>query len=210
MSGAKRLDNLNPKVHETKTRDHRRGSLSCEDVEDLDALEIFDYIRDINDPEHPYTLEQLNVVQEELIKVNQRLIGFDFCSSGRFGGRRDADRRRFVHTHNSTLLVGCADWTLDCDQIATVVGRKRENLRAHHTRNSLNGVGYQSTISGQGASECGAGESERYGHRESLLETYGINFSFRLYVFLAYTFFVANSTARSNSWPPTFGVFWPK
>ncbi|KAI6204369.1 Mitotic spindle-associated MMXD complex subunit MIP18 [Aphelenchoides besseyi] len=70
MSGAKRLDNLNPKVHETKTRDHRRGSLSCENAEDLDALEVFDYIRDINDPEHPYTLEQLNVVQEELIKVD--------------------------------------------------------------------------------------------------------------------------------------------
>ncbi|KAK6043653.1 ribosomal RNA large subunit methyltransferase J, partial [Cooperia oncophora] len=33
--------------------------------------EIFDLIRDINDPEHPYTLEQLNVVQEELIRVQK-------------------------------------------------------------------------------------------------------------------------------------------
>lgn len=31
--------------------------------EPIDAAEIFDHIRDINDPEHPYTLEQLNVVQ---------------------------------------------------------------------------------------------------------------------------------------------------
>ena len=43
---------------------------SDESVEDpIDSWEIFDLIRDINDPEHPYTLEQLNVVQEELIKV---------------------------------------------------------------------------------------------------------------------------------------------
>ncbi|ETN72914.1 hypothetical protein NECAME_18619, partial [Necator americanus] len=41
-----------------------------ESVEDpVDALEVFELIRDINDPEHPYTLEQLNVVQEELIHV---------------------------------------------------------------------------------------------------------------------------------------------
>lgn len=41
-----------------------------ENVEDpIDSWEIFDLIRDINDPEHPYTLEQLNVVQEELIRV---------------------------------------------------------------------------------------------------------------------------------------------
>ncbi|PIO69450.1 hypothetical protein TELCIR_08718 [Teladorsagia circumcincta] len=43
-----------------------------ESVEDpIDALEIFELIRDINDPEHPYTLEQLNVVQEELIRVQK-------------------------------------------------------------------------------------------------------------------------------------------
>jgi hypothetical protein len=28
------------------------------------------HIRDITDPEHPYTLEQLNVVKEEQIAVN--------------------------------------------------------------------------------------------------------------------------------------------
>jgi metal-sulfur cluster biosynthetic enzyme len=38
-------------------------------VDALDAREIFDLIRDINDPEHPLTLEQLNVVQEALINV---------------------------------------------------------------------------------------------------------------------------------------------
>ena len=35
----------------------------------IDNWEVFEHIRDINDPEHPYTLEQLNVVQPELINV---------------------------------------------------------------------------------------------------------------------------------------------
>lgn len=49
----------------------KKLSFRDENVEDpIDAWEIFDLIRDINDPEHPYTLEQLNVVQEELIQVH--------------------------------------------------------------------------------------------------------------------------------------------
>lgn len=38
--------------------------------EPIDAAEIFEHIRDITDPEHPYSLEQLNVVEEELISVD--------------------------------------------------------------------------------------------------------------------------------------------
>lgn len=38
--------------------------------EQIDAAEIFEHIRDITDPEHPYSLEQLNVVEEELITVD--------------------------------------------------------------------------------------------------------------------------------------------
>lgn len=37
--------------------------------EPIDSLEIFEHIRDITDPEHPYTLEQLHVVSEEAIDV---------------------------------------------------------------------------------------------------------------------------------------------
>ena len=44
-----------------------------DDVEDaFTAQEIFDLIRSINDPEHPLTLEQLNVVQLENIKMNEK------------------------------------------------------------------------------------------------------------------------------------------
>lgn len=40
-------------------------------IEDpIDAREIFDLIRDIKDPEHPLTLEELNVVREEQIQID--------------------------------------------------------------------------------------------------------------------------------------------
>ena len=35
----------------------------------IDAREIFSHIKDINDPEHPYSLEQLAVVSEENVRV---------------------------------------------------------------------------------------------------------------------------------------------
>jgi hypothetical protein len=38
--------------------------------EPIDASEVFDYLRDITDPEHPYSLEQLNVVAEDLLQVD--------------------------------------------------------------------------------------------------------------------------------------------
>lgn len=71
--GVERLENANPLVFSVKSRDRSDTKDSMdESVEDpIDALEIFDLIRDINDPEHPYTLEQLNVVQEELIRVER-------------------------------------------------------------------------------------------------------------------------------------------
>jgi len=39
-------------------------------VDVIDAREVFDIIRDINDPEHPLTLEELNVVEEDKITVD--------------------------------------------------------------------------------------------------------------------------------------------
>lgn len=36
----------------------------------IDSREIFDLLRGILDPEHPHSLEELSVVQEELITCN--------------------------------------------------------------------------------------------------------------------------------------------
>jgi hypothetical protein len=58
-------DNAAPTIFAVKTRSRELTAKDFdESIEDpIDSLEVFDYIRDINDPEHPYTLEQLNVVQ---------------------------------------------------------------------------------------------------------------------------------------------------
>uniref|UniRef100_A0A0N4Z6H1 FeS_assembly_P domain-containing protein n=1 Tax=Parastrongyloides trichosuri TaxID=131310 RepID=A0A0N4Z6H1_PARTI len=66
------LDNVAPKVYDIKDRAYATNlhNLALLDDEPISAEEVFEYIRDINDPEHPYTLEQLNVVQEELILVD--------------------------------------------------------------------------------------------------------------------------------------------
>ena len=38
----------------------------------FDSLEVFEMLRHLNDPEHPLTLEQLNVVRLEDIEVDDR------------------------------------------------------------------------------------------------------------------------------------------
>ncbi|AAZ12843.1 protein of unknown function DUF59, putative [Trypanosoma equiperdum] len=44
----------------------------CEDVRDpIDGLEIYELIRTIRDPEHPNTLEELQVVDPKLISVDE-------------------------------------------------------------------------------------------------------------------------------------------
>lgn len=64
------LDNAAPQVHAKAARRVTVPTDLDEDVADaFDAREIFDLIRDINDPEHPLTLEQLNVVEEDKITV---------------------------------------------------------------------------------------------------------------------------------------------
>lgn len=42
----------------------------CHNLTHRTHLLLLQHIRDITDPEHPYSLEQLNVVEEDLITVN--------------------------------------------------------------------------------------------------------------------------------------------
>jgi len=46
--------------------------------EPLTHEEVFTYVRHINDPEHPLTLEQLRVAQEDLIKVEGSHVDIHF------------------------------------------------------------------------------------------------------------------------------------
>ncbi|CAF1904271.1 hypothetical protein HID58_046872 [Brassica napus] len=78
------LINENPTVYERKERRVRTDSTNSDEfsVEPIDQLEIFDilffdfafinihHIRDIRDPEHPYSLEQLKVLTEDSVEVD--------------------------------------------------------------------------------------------------------------------------------------------
>ncbi|EFJ26228.1 hypothetical protein SELMODRAFT_98012 [Selaginella moellendorffii] len=76
------LQNANPVIHERKATRRQRPSIGDESAaEEIDALEVFDILflgldriwpRDIRDPEHPYSLEQLNVLAEEGIEVDDK------------------------------------------------------------------------------------------------------------------------------------------
>lgn len=63
MSGKERLENANPHIFAKSDQRIESPSDWDDDVYDpFDAREIFDLVRSIRDPEHPLTLEQLNVV----------------------------------------------------------------------------------------------------------------------------------------------------
>lgn len=65
------LINANPVVHAKKERVARNEDPHADDA--VDPLEIYDHVRDIRDPEHPYSLEQLSVLSEESITVDEKL-----------------------------------------------------------------------------------------------------------------------------------------
>ncbi|AQK45848.1 Protein AE7 [Zea mays] len=71
------LINANPIIHEKKERRARQAPETTDEnaAEPIDQLEIFDillndFFKYIKDPEHPYSLEQLNVVTEDSIELN--------------------------------------------------------------------------------------------------------------------------------------------
>ncbi|KAK9765207.1 MIP18 protein galla-2 [Basidiobolus ranarum] len=67
------LINANPVIHAPKTKVERVFRLEEEDEstqDPFDEQEIFELIKNINDPEHPLTLEQLNVVQQDHVHVD--------------------------------------------------------------------------------------------------------------------------------------------
>lgn len=75
MSGGTRLENANPVIFQRSGERVLTANDEDEDVHDpIDDREIFDLIRSINDPEHPLSLEELNVVEQVRVKVCTFLI----------------------------------------------------------------------------------------------------------------------------------------
>lgn len=75
------LQNANPVVHEAgaasadeeealRRRAEREAARGEGEPDEFDALEVFELVRRINDPEHPLTLEQLNVAQLRHVTVD--------------------------------------------------------------------------------------------------------------------------------------------
>ncbi|XP_056147657.1 cytosolic iron-sulfur assembly component 2B [Lampris incognitus] len=75
------LENANPQIFQRSGERLLTESEEDEDVHDIiDDREIFDLIRSINDPEHPLTLEELNVVEQLRVQVNdgENTVSVDF------------------------------------------------------------------------------------------------------------------------------------
>ncbi|KAI8900512.1 hypothetical protein BC833DRAFT_581592 [Globomyces pollinis-pini] len=64
------LVNENPIVYEVNKNNSNDINWDDNTMEPYDNNDIFELIRKINDPEHPLTLEQLNVAQLDLIHVD--------------------------------------------------------------------------------------------------------------------------------------------
>ncbi|XP_064611485.1 cytosolic iron-sulfur assembly component 2B-like [Liolophura sinensis] len=65
------LDNANPVIYQVSEDRTIAPENEDDDVIDkIDDREVFDLIRHINDPEHPLTLEELNVLETSRVKVN--------------------------------------------------------------------------------------------------------------------------------------------
>lgn len=66
-------DNVNPNVYEKGSEREITKEERNEDITDeIDEREIFDLIRNINDPEHPLTLEELRVVEEQNVSIDNK------------------------------------------------------------------------------------------------------------------------------------------
>ncbi|KAI5088565.1 mitotic spindle-associated MMXD complex subunit MIP18, partial [Silurus meridionalis] len=73
MSGGTRLENANPFIFQRSGERLLTASEEDEGVPDpIDDREIFDILLFSNDPEHPLSLEELNVVEEVRVKVNDQ------------------------------------------------------------------------------------------------------------------------------------------
>lgn len=74
-----KMDNPNPKIFSNTATSSRQVCFNDATTEEIDSIEIFDLIKTINDPEHPVTLEQLNVVRTEHIYIVKKARGTASC-----------------------------------------------------------------------------------------------------------------------------------
>ncbi|RWS03972.1 mitotic spindle-associated MMXD complex subunit MIP18-like protein [Dinothrombium tinctorium] len=67
------LENANPLIFEkANKREFSADEMNDAIYDEVDAREVYDLIRGIKDPEHPLTLEELNVVEEDKVVVDNK------------------------------------------------------------------------------------------------------------------------------------------
>lgn len=74
--------NANPTIYASHVRGHVDALDELGDdgrADDIDALEVFELVRHLNDPEHPLTLEQLHVMSVENVRVDNVRNTVDVC-----------------------------------------------------------------------------------------------------------------------------------
>ncbi|XP_073527927.1 cytosolic iron-sulfur assembly component 2B [Phyllobates terribilis] len=71
VGSSSQLENANPLIYQRSGERQVTAQDEDEELHDqIDDREIFDLIRSINDPEHPLSLEELNVVEEIRVKAD--------------------------------------------------------------------------------------------------------------------------------------------
>jgi metal-sulfur cluster biosynthetic enzyme len=67
------LENINPSVYQKlEERQLSHTDYDNDYIDQMDEREIFDIIRNLQDPEHPLTLEELNVVDIESCHIDHK------------------------------------------------------------------------------------------------------------------------------------------
>uniref|UniRef100_A0A336LYI0 CSON008118 protein n=1 Tax=Culicoides sonorensis TaxID=179676 RepID=A0A336LYI0_CULSO len=65
------IENVNPSIYQKSAKRPVTAEELDENVVDpIDQREVFDLIRNVRDPEHPLTLEELHVVEEKNVDVD--------------------------------------------------------------------------------------------------------------------------------------------
>lgn len=103
------MDNPNPKIFLQSSGRARDLCFDDNIADEVDALEIFDLIKNINDPEHPVTLEQLNVVRPEHIYIKDTWFNNSSSSSN---NTRNVSGLKTILVHFTPTIPHCSMATL--------------------------------------------------------------------------------------------------
>ncbi|XP_010610479.1 cytosolic iron-sulfur assembly component 2B isoform X2 [Fukomys damarensis] len=99
------LENANPLIYERSVERPVTAGEEDEQVADsIDAREIFDLIRSINDPEHPLTLEELNVVEQVRVQMDVHITPGTHASEHAVN-KQLADKERVAAALENTHLL---------------------------------------------------------------------------------------------------------